>query len=287
MTAFKLGRLPGQIPAGLRDLTYYAAGPLPKAPSAVAVPAVADWGMGGNDTYGDCGVAGAAHGFMAAAADTRETESFPTAEQVVSYYLTYTGGQDSGVVLSQFLAHVRQDGFYGHTVAAYAPVAVSNIPALQFVIDAYDFAYVGIQVTQAMMDAVQGNAQPWTWTQQEAAGDPIGGHCIILAGYDSNWLYGITWGQVIRIAWPAWHAMAEEAWALLAGEEASAGTDGHGINLAALQADLSRLGAAAPAPAPAAPAGLLSELAGFIRDVASSSKRDVTELLAWLASHHL
>lgn len=31
MSSHKLGRLPAQIPAGLRDLTYYAAGPLPKA----------------------------------------------------------------------------------------------------------------------------------------------------------------------------------------------------------------------------------------------------------------
>ena len=131
MPAFLLGRLPAQIPAGLRDLTYYAAGPLPKAPASVAVPAVADWNMDGNDQYGDCGVAGICHGFMAAASDTYETEPFPTAEQVVSYYLAYTGGQDSGVVLSQFLSHVRQAGFYGHTVGAYAPVAVSNVPALQ------------------------------------------------------------------------------------------------------------------------------------------------------------
>ena len=52
--------------------------------------------MDGNDTYGDCGVAGIAHGFQAAAADTGETESWPTDSQVVSFYLKYTGGQDSG-----------------------------------------------------------------------------------------------------------------------------------------------------------------------------------------------
>ena len=62
---------------------------------------------------------------------------------MVSYYLAYTGGQDSGVVLSQFLAYVRQHGFYGHSVAAYAPVAVHDVPTLCFAIDAYDFAYVG------------------------------------------------------------------------------------------------------------------------------------------------
>ena len=241
MPSYKLGRLPGQVPVGLRDLTYYAAGPLPAAPAKVAVPSVADWDMDGNDQYGDCGVAGLNHGFMAAAADTREGESFPTADQVVSYYLNYTGGQDSGVVLSDYLGYVKGKGFYGHAVSAYAPVSVSDVNTLRFAINAYDFAYVGITVTSAMMNAAQGNA-PWTWTLEEANDpDQVGGHCIPIVGYDSTWLYAVTWGNIARIAYPAWHQMGDEAWAVITGELASAYEDGHGISLAALQADLSKL----------------------------------------------
>ncbi len=241
MPDFKLGKLPGRIPVGLRDLTYYAAGHLSAAPAKVAVPSVADWDMDGNDQYGDCGVAGLNHGFMAAAADTREGESFPTADQVVSYYLNYTGGQDSGVVLSDFLSYVKQNRFYGHSVAAYAPVSVSDVNTLRFAINAYDFAYVGITVTSAMMNAAQGNA-PWTWTLEEANDpDQVGGHCIPIVGYDSTWLYAVTWGNIARIAYPAWHQMGDEAWAVITGELASAYEDGHGISLAALQADLSIL----------------------------------------------
>ena len=57
-TAGLLGCLPGTIPVGLRSLSYYVAGDLPKAPASVAVPEFGDWGMLGNDHYGDCGVAG-------------------------------------------------------------------------------------------------------------------------------------------------------------------------------------------------------------------------------------
>ena len=35
--------------------------------------------------------------------------------------------------------------------------------------------------------------------------------------------------------------MSDEAWAVLTGEDVTAKTDGHGLNLAALQADLSKL----------------------------------------------
>jgi len=242
-TSFKLGRLPGQIPVGLHDLTYYAAGKLPAAPASVAVPSVADWNMDGNDTYGDCGVAGLDHLFKAAAADAGETEAFPTAEQVVKYYMRYTGGQDSGVVLADFLAYVRKHAFYKHKVTAYAPVAVHDVPTLTYAIDAYDSAYVGITVSNDMMSAVQGSNGPWTWTLDDLGGGAAGGHCIILAGYDSNWLYGVTWGSTIRIAYPAWHQMSDEAWAVLPEELVKAGDDGHGINLAALKADLPALAA--------------------------------------------
>ena len=242
MPDFKLGRLPGTIPVGLRDLTYYAAGPLPRPPAMVNVPAVTAWGMNENDTLGDCGVAGLNHGFMAAAADTAEHESFPTDQQVGAYYMTYTGGQDDGVVLSQFLAYAKQRGFYNHTISAYAPVAVQDLPTLMFAINSYNFAYVGISVSQGMMTKVQETAPPWNWTTDDVMSGPaIGGHCIVLTAYDSTYLYGVTWGSPIAISYPAWAFMAEEAWALITGEVASKGSDGRGINLSALQADLGRL----------------------------------------------
>lgn len=276
-TAGKLGARPAVFPAGLRDLTHYVAGSLPKAPASVAVPSVADWNMDGNDNWGDCGVAGADHVFKAAAADTGETENFPTADEVVSYYLTYTGGQDSGVVLSDFLAYVRKTGFYGHTIAAYAPVQVSDIPTLQFAVDAYDAAYCGITVTEAMQQAF-GDGKPWTANLLDS---PVaGGHCIPLVGYDSDYLYCVTWGAVQPIAYSAWPHMATEAWAVLAGEIGSAGTDGHGINLAALQDDLSKLDAPAPVPAQPGTPGLLAELAALVR-------KDMAAALAFLDRHGL
>ena len=181
------------------------------------------------------------------------------------------------MVLSQYLAYVRQNGYYGHSVAAYAPVSVHDVPALTFATWAYDFTYLGIAVTQAMMDAFSAG-QPWT--AETTQGPVLGGHCVPAVGYSDEFLTVITWGQPQQIAWPAWHAMAEEAWAVLVGEDDGAKGDGHGLNLAALQADLSRLDIPAPAPAPAPP-GLLGKFAGFIREVEAGGREDVAELLAW------
>jgi hypothetical protein len=233
-----LGRLPALIPESLHEIEHYFAGSLPQAPASVAVPSVPVWGMGGNDTYGDCGVIGLGHGFMAAAGDTAQTETFPDDAQDVSYYLAYTGGEDDGVVLSAYLGYVRANGFYGHTVGAYVPVNAKNLSHIRFSVWAYDFCYSGISVTAEMMTAFSAG-EPWTLT--EAQGTPVGGHCVPVVGYDSQYLYVVTWGAIQPVAWSAWDVMTSEAWAVLTGELTAAGTDGHGLNLAALQADLARL----------------------------------------------
>jgi hypothetical protein len=230
------GKLPAVFPAIIKDIEHYFAGDLPKAPAKVDVTPDVPWGMDGNADYGDCGVAGIKHGFQNAALVTSEKESFPTDQQVVDYYLKYTGGQDNGVVLSDFLKYVETNKFYDHTVSAYAPVNFKDIPNLQFAIWAYTFAYTGIVVTPAMQDAFS-NGQPWTL--DVCLGQPEGGHCIPLVGYDSQYLYAVTWGAVQPIAYSAWAHIADESWAVITGEVANG--DAHGLNLQALQSDISKL----------------------------------------------
>jgi hypothetical protein len=246
MPAFKYGRNPGYIPVGLRTLDFYYAGALPQAPAKVVVPAVGPssdgtpWGMDGNDSKGDCGVAGINHGFMAAASVVKVTarEAWPTDQAIIDYYLTYTNGQDSGVVLADFLSYVKSKKFFGHSITAYAPVAVHDIPTLCFAVNAYDFAYTGINVTSAMESAFQ---QGKPWTLEDLFSPVAGGHCVPLVGYDSDYLYCVTWGKVQPISYSAWHFISSEAWAVISGEIDEG--DGRGLNLAALTADLAKLAA--------------------------------------------
>jgi hypothetical protein len=241
----KLGARPGYVPNGLCDLTWYVAGALPAAPLEVAPPTPAPapdgtaWGMDGNDTYGDCGVAGVNHGEMAVDLLSGVAPLGLTDAQVSQYYLTYTGGEDNGVVLADFLAYVKKTGWFTRTLAAYAPVKVSDQQTLQFAINAYGYAYTGIQVTDQMMAAFQAG-EPWT-TATFQNGNVEGGHCIPLVGYDSQNLYAVTWGAIQPIQYSAWPLISTEAWACIWGEVPETGLDGHGVNLAALQADLAKL----------------------------------------------
>lgn len=236
----KYGRLPGHIPNGLRDLTWYVAGDLPAPPARrpVPLPGSGDWGMDGNDVYGDCGVAGLHHGNMCVEYDTHDQLTPVTGQQVTDYYLQYTGGEDNGVVLADFLKYVKQNGFYGRTIAAYAPVSISDIPTIQFAINGYGFVYAGIQVTEAMENAFSAGQG---WTPADFANSPImGGHCVPLVGYGTIDMFCVTWGKMQAISYSAWPFMAEEAWAIIWGEQEAKNGE-HGFNLAALQADLSKL----------------------------------------------
>jgi hypothetical protein len=241
----KLGALPGYVPNGLCDLTWYVAGALPLAPLKVeppTPPVAADgtaWGMDGNDEYGDCGVAGTNHGEMCVDLDSHTALDPVTSSQIVQYYLEYTGGEDNGVVLADFLAYVKKTGWFGRKLSAYAPVKVSDVKTLQFTVNAYGYAYTGIQVTDLMQEAFQ-DGQPWT-AETFQSGNVEGGHCIPLVGYDSANLYAVTWGAVQPIQYSAWPLISTEAWACIWGEVPASGLDGHGVSLASLVSDLAKL----------------------------------------------
>lgn len=240
--AGKYGRLPGHVPNGLRDLTWYVAGSLPVAPSEVEPPApgkLGNWAMLGNDQYGDCGVAGIAHGEMCVADDVKRAQLNLTDQEAVQYYLTYTGGQDNGVVLADFLAYVKKTTWFTRQLGAYAPVSVTDLATLRFVINAYGYAYTGIQVTDLMEQAFS-NGAPWT-SAMFTQGTVQGGHCVPLVGYDETHLYCVTWGRVQAILYPGWNAIAEEAWATIWDEVPAGGLDNHGVNLKALNSDLKLL----------------------------------------------
>lgn len=70
----RLGRLAAVRPVGLGDLLHYLHDPLPEGPAQIAPPQVSDWGMLGNDAYGDCTMAGVVHLRMANAAEHAEQE---------------------------------------------------------------------------------------------------------------------------------------------------------------------------------------------------------------------
>ena len=186
----------------------------------------------------NCGVAGIEHVFMADAFVTKTRESFPSSTDCVEYYLNYTDGKDSGVVLSQFLSYVRTHGYYRHSVKAYAPIANHDTTTLRQTISLYDAAYTGIVVTDSMQKAFEAN-QPWT--SSTIPGHIVGGHCVPAVAYDEHFLYVVTWGQIQAVSWLGWLSIVQEAWAIITGELFDHHGNGRGVNIDVLETDLNNL----------------------------------------------
>jgi hypothetical protein len=239
-TPGKMGKLAPQFPVGLKEMSAYAAQPLPQPPATVDwAKNVSTWPMDGNDRYGDCTMAAAAHLIQSWNAETGESLPVPVDQQVVAQYLKLTGGQDTGLVESQVLKQWLSAGLWHNKIVGYAPVNVHSLDALKQAIAFFGGVYVGIQVPDNAQDQFRAG-QPWTlvpgWQQQSIEG----GHAVPLLGYDDQYLYAITWGAVQPMAWDWWSTYGDEAWVILSEEFSRAGKV-DGIDVAALQADLAQI----------------------------------------------
>lgn len=253
------GRKPPLAPADrfpLRWVHEYQEGvaePAALPPEGDVTSGVTDWGMFGNgpdptltandgQPVGDCGPAAFFHNRMAVAlAHKVEPEAaLPlcgfTADQVVDLYLTYTGGQDVGVVGALFLQWLYKQGL----ILAFAPVDVlSRDKVNQAVLD-FDGVLLGVQLTDNADDLFTAG-KPWALDGEQP--DPEDGHFIVKAGFTPQLDKDLSWGavQFAEVSWT--ETCAEEAWAIITPENA------HLVDLDALVADIEALGGeTAPEP---------------------------------------
>jgi hypothetical protein len=244
--AGKLGRKLGVSEIGSQfKLSDYLTDPLPvwDGPDDFTGERT-DWGMAGNDTYGDCGLAGDYHKGMADAQTAGETlppipdSGTPTEQAIVAEYLAYDDGQDEGVDLGQWLLYRTT-----HTLAGLPMIGgfaqVNDWGAeYQSAFHAFGGLYTGILVNSEMMDEFNAG-KPWSST----ATDWIGGHCVPHLARDAAIGKCVTWGATQEFTWPNWRAVREEAYVILTAEQMDApGGVFHGVNVAALKADIQALG---------------------------------------------
>jgi hypothetical protein len=245
VSELKLGKLAATRPR-MGDLATYANGPLPTPPSSVDVPYVPAWGMVGNgpdpsltvndgQPVGDCVVAGAVHTIMASNVEVQRLDAVPTSDQAVEQYFSLTGGADTGLNESQVLSTWRSRGLFGgNRISAYCPVETDQLGHVHSAVSLYGMCFLGVQVPESAQEQFA-NGEPWTVVPNSPI---MGGHCIVVVGYDPHYLYAVSWGAVVPITYPWWSAYVDEAYAIITEEVAEAGDGPTGLNLAALQADL-------------------------------------------------
>jgi hypothetical protein len=167
----------------------------------------ADWGMLGNDQYGDCACAGICHLIQGQSTNTGNP-LHATTDQALALYSAATGfnpndpSTDNGTVLTDLLTYIKANGVE-MTDATGKPVTVEVVGSASLDITslaqlryaAYTFGgnYLGINCPQEC----ETDTTNWNF----APGLPIaGGHCIPQEGEGGAGGQIISWGMKIPVS---------------------------------------------------------------------------------------
>ena len=217
---FKLGKA-----AAVRDKDTVAFAQLLRA--AKALPTKYDFDtthsgiptpMFGNDTLGDCVIAGRAH----------QTLRFEDIEQgsvlmikdadVTKEYFKETGGADNGLVVLDSLKLWQSKGWKvgskTYKIRAYASVDFKNHTQVKQAIFSDVGVGLGVQLPTAAQAQVQ-TGQPWSVTTgPDAKPGSWGGHYIFVPGYTALGPVCVTWGRKQQMTWDWLNKYCDEAFAI-------------------------------------------------------------------------
>lgn len=207
-------------------------------------------GMLGNDAYGDCVFAGAAHETMLWNATQARTVTF-TDRSVLGDYSAVTGfdprdpASDQGTVVHDALNYRRHTGIadaHGdrHKLGAYVSLEPGNWHELLEALEVFEAVGIGFLFPSYAMEQFNAGLR-WSY---RPGGKIEGGHYVPVIGRPHvATITTVTWGQKQDMTRAFYHAFCDESWGLLSEEMLGAdGLSAEGFDLAALQADVAALG---------------------------------------------
>jgi hypothetical protein len=185
--------------------------------------------MDGNDTLGDCTIAGAAHAITVYSGLIGKNHIMAK-DAVVKTYKQLTGGPDTGLNELDVLNYWRKAGVGGDKILGYAAIDIKNHTHIMQAIELFGGVYLGFRVQQNCVQEFDAR-QPWTpgpLTQD--------GHAVFAVAHDSTGVTVLTWGNTQQATWAWWDECVDEAYAILPSEAKN--KQFSGFNLAQLEADL-------------------------------------------------
>lgn len=186
--------------------------------------------MDGNDTLGDCTIAGLAHAVTTYRGMVGQ-QVIMSKGDVVKLYMKLTGGKDSGLNELDVLNYWRKHAVTKDKILAYVSIDPKNHTHVEQAITLFGGVYLGFQVQQNCVQEFDAR-QPWT--PGPLTND---GHAVFAVGYDQNGVTVLTWGNTQQGTWAWWDECVDEAYAILP-QEAKDPKFAPGFNIAQLQTDL-------------------------------------------------
>ena len=253
---FKLGRLHRTYDPRVPHLSALLAGktltpPPPSVDYTTGMPA--NLGIMLNNTLGDCTCAAVYHAMQVwtfNGSGTMVTQPDPDVEKLYIKACGYNpkaGGEGPGGneqhVLTYWLktgAPIGPKGTSTEKIAAFVEVDPRNVDDVKRTSNDCGVAYIGFNVPQSIMPPNQ--PPPSVWQYDPSDSNIIGGHAVVLPGYDSQGPKVISWGQYYTMTWEFFAHFVDEVYAIAdANWIESKGTSPAGLTLAQLEDQMQAL----------------------------------------------
>lgn len=245
MSSLKLGKKPARDAVDFKFSTYTTNLPPAKGGHYLLVT---DWqGMLGNDKLGDCVCAEAGHGTILFNQEAGKLVKILEGD-VISMYSAVTGytpddpSTDQGTDMQVAASYRRKTGLldskgYRHKILAYLALSVANTAQMKQAVYYFGGFGLGIQFPDSAMTQFN-EGKNWTVVK----GSKIeGGHDVWVCGYDSEFVYLVTWGRLIKATWAFVTHYMDEGLVYLSQEALNNNKSLEGFNLAQLESDLKTL----------------------------------------------
>jgi hypothetical protein len=238
---FKLGRRAPKRTPSLR-LSSYLTGNIPTHPDAADhFSAISDWGLYGNDHYGDCGPVSVANQRKLVTKYLTGTEVSPSQDDVFDLYKRSGNpafpAEDNGVDMQTMLEAVVAGGIGGTKAIAFASVDPKNLDEIDAAIAIFGSVLFGVTLETAQ----QSQSSLWEYAQSGI----WGGHAVLAGRYGDKPTGEdtavVTWGRVVGTTDALLQNQLEECWIVVWPEHLGSVTFQEGVNLSMLMEDYKAL----------------------------------------------
>jgi hypothetical protein len=104
------------------------------------------------------------------------------------------------------------NGAVKHKIDAFVEVDPRNLDDVRRTIVDCGVAYIGFNVPSSLMPP--GAPPPAVWQVVRGDDKIVGGHAVVLAGYDANGARVISWGQFYTMTWDFFSTYVDEVYAI-------------------------------------------------------------------------
>lgn len=182
------------------------------------------WPMLANDRYPCCTSAAAGH-MVHHWTEVNGHLVLLTEQNIIDAYQALSGGSGKdGVSMLEALKYWRKTGIGDHKIHSFVKARLSRAE-LKCVVHLFGSAYVGLDLpnfaysSDPSIDPATIPAIPWNLSTAHSPEDSkpqeSNGHCVAAVGYDTEFVYVVTWGILKTMSWEFYEKYAFESFAVL------------------------------------------------------------------------